>query len=231
MSIVAIHQPNYLPWPGYFYKIAGCDHFVLLDDVVMASPGFTNRNRIKTKDGVLWLTVPCKNVFGQTLIKDVECADEKWRKRHVRTLEMNYRRAPHFDTYIGRLREIMLSDERSICNLNIELIKQIAHWLGLSCSFQLSSTLGVPGTGDDRLINLVARLGGDVYLSGYGGANYQSEAKFREADIRLLYYGFEPPIYPQLWGQFEVALSVIDLLFNTGPDSQRILSQSGTTKS
>lgn len=231
MSIVAIHQPNYLPWPGYFYKIALCDHFVFLDDVVMASRGFTNRNRIKTKDGIMWLTVPCKHVFGQTQIKDVACADDNWRKRHVRTLEMNYRRAPHFDTYIGGLTEIILSDERNICNLNIGLIQQIANWLGLSCSFQLSSTLAVSGTGDDRLVNLVARLGGDTYLSGNGGANYQSEAKFQEADIRLLYYGFQPPTYPQLWGQFEAGLSVIDLLFNTGPDSRRILGQSGTTQS
>lgn len=179
----------------------------------------------------MWLTVPCKHVFGQTQIKDVACADDIRRKRHVRTLEMNYRRAPHFDTYIGGLTEIILSDERNICNLNIGLIQQIANWLRLSCSFQLSLTLGVAGTADDRLVNLIARLGSDTYLSGNGGANYQSETKFEEADIRLLYYGFQPPTYPQLWGQFEAGLSVIDLLFNTGPESQRILRQSGTTMS
>ena len=230
MNIVAIHQPNYLPWSGYFYKIAKCDYFVFLDDVVMASPGFTNRNRIKTKDGVMWLTVPCKHDFGRSLIKDVECADDRWRRQHIRTLEMNYGKTPHFETYIGRLREIILSNERNISNLNVKLIEQIARWLGLSCSFQLSSRLDVSGTGDDRLINLVARLGGGTYLSGSGGAHYQSELKFSEAAIKLLYYDFEPPAYPQLWGPFEAGLSAIDLLFNTGPDSQRILRQSGRTK-
>ncbi len=227
MKTVAIHQPNYLPWAGYFYKMLACDDFVFLDDVVMATRSFSNRNRIKTKDGILWLTVPCKYAWGETLIKDVSIADQRWRKKHLRTLEESYRKATYLYDYLPRLTEIILAEEASISKLNIRLIKQIADWLNISCSFHISSSLGVSSKSDDRIIELVKKLGGAIYLSGYGGANYQTEEKFKEENLDLIYYAFKPPTYPQLWGNFEAGLSVLDLLFNCGPDSRGILEHSG----
>jgi hypothetical protein len=230
MSTAAAHQPNYIPWTGYFYKMLYCDNFVFMDDVIMAKPTFTNRNRIKTKAGVLWLTVPCTRDYGETLIRDVRCADNRWKKKHVGTLEMSYAKAPYFETYMPRLREIIWSDEVGITDLNIRLVKQIVEWLGISCVFHMASDLKVSGRGEDRIINYVTRLGADKYISGYGGSNYQNEARFKEANINLVYYDFRPPVYPQLWGKFEPGLSIVDLLFNCGSESLEILKSSGTLR-
>ena len=228
MKTVAIHQPNYLPWAGYFYKMLACDDFIFLDDVVMATRSFSNRNRVKTKDRVLWLTVPCNHVWGETLIKDVTIADQKWRKKHLRTLEESYKKAPYLDEYVPDLREILLTNDVGLCDLNIRLIKQVCEWLNISCSFHTSSALGVSSKADDRIIDLVKELGGTTYLSGHGGANYQTEEKFKKEKIDLVYYNFQPPAYPQLWGEFEAGLSIVDLLFNCGADSRSILDHSGT---
>ena len=226
MKTVAGHQPNYLPWAGYFYKMAVCDDFILGDDMVMSRKSFTNRTRIKTKDGVAWLTVPCRLDCGETLIKDVSFVDEKWRRKHLMTLEASYKKSPYFQTYMPRLEEV-ISNADELCDLNIQLIRQIAEWLDISCSFHMSSALEVFKQGDDRLIDFVTLVGGRTYLSGTGGANYQSEEKFKEANLNLVYSSFRPPTYPQLWGKFEPGLSIIDLLFNCGPDSHEILRSSG----
>lgn len=227
---IAIHQPNYFPWAGYFYKMLKSDEFVFLDNVVMATPGFTNRNRIKTKDGKLWLTVPCKYNYGRTLIKDVKFADTRWSNKHLKTLTSFYKKAKYFDKYIPHLEKIILSDNGSIADLNIKLAKQISEWLRITCVFHVSSELDPTGKGDDRLVDLVTRVGGEVYLSGYGGANYQSEEKFRHVNIELKYYDFKPPIYPQMWGEFISGLSILDLLFNCGPESRNLLQASGEVR-
>ena len=230
MKTVAGHQPNYLPWAGYFYKMVVCDDFVLGDDIALSRGSFTNRTRVKTVSGVVWLTVPCHYVSGVTPIKHVPIADGKWRMKHLNTLETNYREAPYLADYMPRLRELILADEGGLCDLNMRLIKQLAEWLDISCSFHMSSALGSSGTRDDRIIDQVLQLGGHTYLSGTGGANYQSEAKFKAANLNVAYSSFQPPTYPQLWGKFEPGLSIIDLLFNCGPDSREILKSSGREK-
>jgi hypothetical protein len=230
MATVAAHQPNYIPWAGYFYKMLSCDDFVFGDDLVMSAPSFINRNRIKTKEGVIWLTLPCRYKVGETLIKDVQFADDCWRRKHLSVLTYSYKKAPYFDDYMPRIREIMTSEANSLCDLNLSLIKQIALWLNIDCKFRLSSELAVAGAKDDRIVNFMRRLGGRTYLSGLGGANYQSETKFKDANLDLVYYDFRPPVYPQLWGQFQAGLSVIDLLFNCGPESQQILRDCGNSQ-
>jgi hypothetical protein len=227
MKTVAIHQPNYLPWAGYFYKMLRCDDFIFGDSVLLSTPSFTTRNRIKTKEGVAWLTLPCRYVVGQTLIKEVEFADNRWRRKHLSILEYSYRKAPYFEHYMPRLREIVASEANNLCDLNLSLIRQIVLWLNIECTFHLSSELNVSGAKDDRIVNMVRRIGGRTYLSGLGGSNYQSETKFKDADLNLVYYDFSPPKYPQLWGTFEPGLSIIDLLFNCGPESAQILRDSG----
>lgn len=227
MTTVAAHQPNYIPWAGYFYKMLSCDDFVFADDLVMSTPSFTNRNRIKTKEGVVWLTLPCRYKVGETVIRDVEFADNRWRHKHLSKLEYSYRKAPYLDYYMPRLKEIIAQEAYSLCDLNLTLIKQIALWLGISCRLHLSSELRISGVKDDRIVNMVRHLGGRTYLSGLGGSNYQSEAKFTDANLNLMYYDFSPPTYPQLWGKFEPGLSIVDLLFNCGPDSPQILRDSG----
>lgn len=224
-KIVGIHQPNFLPWLGYFYKIANCDVFVLLDNVQYTKNSFINRNRIKTANGPLWLTVPVKvrGRFGQS-IKDVEINNKiDWKKKHLRTLKMNYKKAEFFEEIYKSIKEIYLDKEWvSLCEFNVELLTLVIKMLGIRKKIIKSSELNVKGEGAQLLINIVKKIGGDVYLSGFGGAKYQEENLFEETGVKLRYYHFEYPIYPQLWNNFIPNLSIIDLLFNRDKESIKL---------
>jgi len=220
--IVGIHQPNFLPWLGYFYKLAKSDVFVLLDNVQYTKNSFVNRNKIKTSQGAIWLTVPVKikGRFGQ-LIKDVEINNTvNWRKKHLRTLEANYKKAKSFERIFSGLKAAYYADDWSnLCELNIRLLESLLSILKLEKRLVRASELNVEGESTQLLISIVKEVGGNVYLSGFGGAKYQEEELFEEAGITLEYYEFEHPVYPQLWSDFIPNLSIIDLLFNCGPKS------------
>lgn len=224
--IVAIHQPNFLPWLGYFYKIAQCDVFVLLDNVQYTKNSFINRNKIKTSQGVMWLTVPVKTkgLFGQ-LIKDVEINNMvDWRKKHLGTLEANYRKARFFEPIFQGLKTIYFTDDWSkLCELNIRLLEWVLSLLELEKKLVRASNLNVEGESTQLLINIVKKVGGNIYLSGFGGSKYQEEELFKREGIKLQYYEFSHPIYPQLWSDFVPNLSIIDLLFNCEPESLDII--------
>lgn len=224
--IVAIHQPNFLPWLGYFYKLAKCDVFVLLDNVQYTKNSFINRNGIKTPQGAMWLTVPVKmkGRFGQ-LIKDVEINNTiDWRGKHMGSLEANYKKAGFFEQIFQDLKTIYYIDDwNNLCKLNIQLLEWVLPILKWEKELVRASELGVQGESTRLLVNIVKELGGDVYLSGFGGAKYQEEELFKEAGIRLGYYEFEHPVYPQLWSDFVPNLSIIDLLFNCGPESLDVI--------
>lgn len=224
--IVGIHQPNFLPWLGYFYKMAKCDIFVLLDNVQYTKNSFINRNRIKTPQGELWLTVPVrvKGRFGQ-LIKDVEIDNTaNWRKKHLGTLEANYKKAKFFEQIFSSLKAAYYADNYgNLCEFNIRLLKLILSILKLEKRLVRASELDVGGESTQLLISIVKEVGGNVYLSGFGGAKYQEEELFKKAGITLAFYDFKHPVYPQLWSDFIPNLSVIDLLFNAGPESLNII--------
>lgn len=224
--IVSIHQPNFLPWLGYFYKIAKSDIFVLLDNVQYTKNSFINRNMIKTPQGPKWLTVPVKTKgrFGQ-LIKDVEINNTvDWRKNHLHTLETNYRKARFFEMIIQDLKTIYYIDNcDNLCEFNIRLLKWILSLLKLDKRIVRASELDVEGKSTKLLIDIVKAVGGNVYLSGFGGAKYQDEELFKQSGIELQYYEFKHPVYSQLWSDFIPNLSIIDLLFNYGPTSLDII--------
>lgn len=224
--IVGIHQPNFLPWLGYFYKLAKCDTFVPLDNVQYTKNSFINRNRIKTPQGAMWLTVPVKikGRFGQ-LIKDVEINNTvDWRKKHLGTLEANYRKARFFEPIFQSLKAIYYADDWSnLCALNIRLLEWVLSLLKLEKRLIRASDLNLEGESTRLLIGIVKAVGGKVYLSGFGGAKYQEEELFKQAGIELQYYEFSHPVYPQLWSDFIPNLSIIDLLFNYGPESLDII--------
>jgi GNAT superfamily N-acetyltransferase len=225
-KVIAVHQPNYFPWPGYFNKMLHCDDFVFLDDALTSNNSFINRNRIKQHGAELWLTVPCKQHLSDP-IHQVGYADAKWPAKHLKTIQQYYGKAKFFKDYFPTLEAFLKAPPPKLAELNVKLIAQVAEWLNIRCKVHLSSALQPEGTADDRLISLVKLLRGHVYLSGRGGANYQSEAKFRQAGVRLVYHGFRPPIYPQLAGAFVPGLSILDLLFNCGPEACEILRASG----
>ena len=225
--IVSIHQPNFLPWMGFFYKIVQCDVFVLLDSVQFTKNSFINRNKIKTSQGVQWLTVPVSVEFGQ-MIEEVRINNEfDWRKKHLKTLQMNYARSEFFEEVFNALQEVYFSENFSyLSNLNVRLIEYVMSYLDIEAEVLKASEMDIGGKAEELLINIVKKVGGDVYLSGAGGSKYQNEAEFKDKGIELRYSVFEHPIYKQLWGDFVTNLSVLDILFNCGKYSRKIILES-----
>lgn len=209
---IAIHQPNYLPWPGYFYKMANCDLFIFLDNVQYENNGFTNRTRIKTAQGASWLTLPIKRNFPK-LVKEAELEDSKENlKKHLRSIEVNYKKAKNFDDLFPDLERIMSKDWKYLSDLNIELIKMLKDKLEIKT--ELRTAPDVPGKKNELIINICKEFKADTYLSGLGAKEYQDEREFERSGIKLEYSDFKPIVYPQLWGEFEDNLSAIDLIFN-----------------
>lgn len=212
---VAIHQPNFVPWLGYFYKISQCDAFIFLDDVIFPKGSFVNRNRICINNAAAWLTVPLTRGLDTRIIDARSSGD--WVPKHLRTLEMNYKRAPFFSAYFPELGETLEGHKDSnIAELNSALVRLVASWLGINRLFYSSSEFEASGTGDERLVSLVRHLGGDVYISGSGGANYQAQETFDLAGINLKYSNFKVIPYRQISSEFIPNLSVLDALFNIG---------------
>ncbi len=226
---VAIHQPNYLPWLGYFAKIANADVFVFLDDAQLPQGrSFVHRTRIHSPTGGDWLSAPVRRSERQ-LIRDVRFADEDWRRRHRATLLHTYRRTPHFEPVMALVDRILEADTDLLAAFNMRAAMLLAEHLSLPCRFELSSAFAVESTSDERLIDLVKAVGGDTYLSGAGGQNYQHPAKFEHAGIDLWVREFTPQLYHQGSGQgpdaFQPCLTILDALFNIGAaDTVRHLS-------
>ena len=212
-KVVAMHQPNYFPWPGYYYKLFLADIFVILDNVQYTKNGFINRNRIKGSQGEQWLTIPVNNKLGLN-INEITFADNKWSSKHIKALDGCYKKSPYFEKYRDRLQYLLNQEYASLGELNYNLIKEIMKWLNLKTPIIRSSLLEIDGKGDDRLIKIVEQMSGNVYLSGHGGKKYQDERKFSEANIELRYYNFTPPVYTQLWGDFIPGLSILDMIFS-----------------
>jgi hypothetical protein len=230
--IVAIHQPNYISWLGYFYKIAKSDILVFLDNVQYTKNSFINRNKIKTPQGWIWLTLPVriKGRFGQ-LIREVELNNSvPWGKKHIKTLEANYSRATYFRKHYDSIKNLYDNSQQFLSNFSISFIEYICKELGIKTEFIKASEMSTSGTSTNLLVDICVKLGADVYLSGFGGTKYQEEESFKRAGIKLQYSDFIHPVYPQLWGEFIPNLSILDLLFNCGEKSLDILLGKGDAK-
>ncbi len=218
MTIVCIHQPNYLPWLGYFHKIARSDVFVFLDDVQFSKNGYCNRVQILQDGKPRWLSIPVAYEFGSP-IDQVLPAQADWPRRHIDTFRTTYANAEHFKPVWSSLKEIFdAMPAGNLAQTNRFLIEAVAEKLSLSCKFDASSEIEIiESTGDERLIRIVAEIdprGG--YLSGSGGAKYQDEAKFTAAGLSLTYTEFEPSAYAQNTEPFVPGLSIVDALFHLG---------------
>ncbi len=216
---VAIHQPNYLPWLGYFYKLARSNVFIFLDNIQFSRGSYTNRVRIKMNDGDQhWLTQSITAGSGMR-INNLVLSDEDWVRKHLAALHTNYSRAAYWKEYAGRIQEAYSRSSRSLVDTNIELILWLSRELGLKRETVRASELGVNEENPTRrLVELVRRAGGSVYIFGKGGEDYQETEMFRAAGIGIERSGFEHPVYRQLWGgSFLAGLSAIDMLLNASP--------------
>lgn len=221
MVKVAIVQPLYLPWMGYFGLIDIVDVFVFFDDVQFVHRSWQRRNRIKVVQGKwIWLSVPVIKKFGQKINEVLINNRKNWRKEHRDNIFYNYKRAPYFRDYECLLEEIYGKEWTYLSNLNIYIIKRISELLGIEdTEFLLSSNLKAHGQKTDRLIDILEKIGADEYISGPAAKSYIEPEKFRKAKIKLYWFNFNHPKYPQIYGEFISHLSVIDLIFNTGQDS------------
>lgn len=227
--IVTVHQPEHLPWLGFFDKMRQADIFVLLDTTQYVKRDFQNRNRIKTKNGPTWLTVPVYQ-GGKSRqeidILDVEiCYDRNWQSVCWNTILQNYSKAAYFKTYRAFFEDVYTQHWTKLADLNIHIIRYMAAQLGIETEMVKASELGVYGRGGtDVIFSICHQLDASVYLSGKHGKDYLDETPFNEHGIAVRYQQFEHPVYPQVGEEFVSHMSAIDLLFNCGSRSLEILS-------
>ena len=218
--IVAVHQPQYLPWLGYFDKIRQADVFCYLDSVQYKKNDWQNRNRIKTSQGWQWLTVPVRFQFPEKICEVKINPMVNWRKKHLQALVTNYRRAPYFETYIEVYEQVYSEDWELVSELNIHFIERLINALGLSQKPAVkSSQLDLREEPTDRLIDICKEVQADTYLAGQDGMKYMDLERFKENGIEVIIQDFKHPVYPQIFNDFESHMSVVDLLFNCGPES------------
>jgi hypothetical protein len=223
---VAIVQSNYIPWKGYFDIIDAVDTFIFLDDVQYTSGDWRNRNRIKTESGPQWLTIPVgKHIHRLTCEVALPAADA-WATAHWRKIERAYRAAPFFEHYREYFETLYLSRTwRRLSDLNQTFVQGISRdLLGITTCFERSTDYTLTGTKSARLISLLSRVGAEVYLSGPAARAYIVEDEFAAAGIQIEwkdYAGY--PEYPQLHRPFRHDVSILDLLFHTGPDAPRYI--------
>jgi hypothetical protein len=226
MTVVAIHQPNYMPWLGYFAKAMHADIFVFLDDVQFSKNSYTNRVQILQKKERRWLTVPVRAHLGDP-INRLRAADPDWLSQHLAVLKNLYKDALHFKSLWHTLSELYSSlPDSDIATINILLIQAVSELLGLRCRFVRSSMIDVGSlSGDERLAAIVKALtGSGTYLSGRGGADYQRPEIFTAAGISLRYLDFVHPEYVQPTEIFVPGLSILDAAFRLGwPETSLLL--------
>lgn len=224
--IVSIHQPAYLPWLGYFHRIAVSDAHVVLDDVQFEKNSFINRNKIKMPEGWRWLTVPVKTSgkFGNLSINSVEIAgDRPWAAKHWETLRMNYSRAPFFGQHAVFFEGIYSRRWKKLIDLTHEITAYLLDEFKIETKIYFASRMRGSGKKDELILNLCRELGATTYLSGPLGRNYLREDFFHEHAVTVRYDDYHHPEYSQAHPGFEPYMAAIDLLFNVGPASRDIL--------
>jgi hypothetical protein len=229
-KIVCIHQPNYLPWIGLFSKIKQSNCFILYDVVQYTTHGVINRNKIRTKTGFGYLTIPIHRAAHKEPILNVPLPENnRWQKDHWQTIQTNYAKTPFFKRFKDFFEQIYREEFQYLWQLNERIIRYLLDCLGVKVEICRASELGLDLslTRTDLILDCLKKVSGDLYLSGPSGSNYLEEEKFATNQIGLRYFQFKHPVYPQRYPGFEPNLSAIDLLFNTGPEASQIVQSSG----
>ena len=231
----AIMQPTYMPWLGYFDLMDKVDIFVYLDNVQLVKRSWQVRNRIKTSQGELFLTIPIKKTDSRKriLIKDaVINDDENWRYKHIRSIELAYKKSPYFDEVFPVIKRLICNDIVFLGDFNVNLIEEIRRRIGISSFTVRSSLLGnMFGKKDELLANICDAVKADVYISPIGSAVYieknESGGALVKRGIDLYYHNYEHPVYEQINGAFRPYMGIVDLLFNVGFEQALSVIRSG----
>ena len=221
-KLIAIHQPTFFSWLGFFNKILRADIFVILDSVQFPKTGgyWVNRTKILINGAEHWLTIPVsRNYTGMRNINEMEINNSMaWQEKNIKTIDINYRKAPHFDEVFPLISELLAYKTSSICDYNLNITYKMCGLFELDKSKMLkSSSVAYEGNATDMLISITKLLSGNAYMCGGGASNYQEDEKFEGAGIKLIYQKFQHPVYPQFNSKvFVPGLSVIDSLMNLG---------------
>ena len=223
--MIGIHQPDYISYLGYFYKMAHSDKFVFLDDCQFSNDNMHHWNRIKTPQGECRLKIPVEQHLGDA-INQVRTKDElKWKEKHLKTLTMNYAKAPFYAEIFPEFEARLMQDYASLADLNVAINTWIARSFGIRAELFRTSEMDIDTVREERVIDICVKLGGDSYLSGHGASAYQVEEHFTQRGIQLIYTDYEPITYPQLWNKqcgFLPYMSTLDYVFNCGFDWDRV---------
>ena len=228
MKTVAIMQPTYFPWVGYFGMIDRVDTFIFLDSIQYAKRTWQQRNKIKTATGPIWLTVPTMSKGKhKQLINEVEIdTSRNFQASHLASIDNNYRKSPYYSEYSPALFSLLEKDHKNLSVLTTELVKWFCNELGITTSIKYSSEMQSVGIKAELLATLCAQVDATEYVSAPGSREYLEESdSFDKRNIAINYFEYEHPKYPQLFGEFTPYMSIIDLLFNVGPESLTVIRQ------
>lgn len=218
MTVVGIHQPQYLPWLGLIDRVYRCDAFVILDSVPYSKNYFYNRNKIKTSDGIMWLTIPVltKGHYGQAFTETRIDKNQDWGAKHWKSISYSYGNASFFKDYSEYFFITMQKQWTILADICVETFTFLLKSFNINTKVVRSSELSVNGKKEELLINICKKMGATHYLSGIDGKNYLDMDLWKEYDIQIDFQNYAHPAYPQLYGDFVSNLSAIDLLFNCG---------------
>ena len=226
MTIVSINQPGYLPWMGFFKRIMYSDVFVFLDDVQYLKKDWQNRNKIRTNQNWIWLSVPIKKNNLENLNKVEIDYSENWRAVHKKSIKFNYLKSEFFDDYWPFFEQLFEKKFLRLIDLNMEIIKYVIQALEIDTKTILASEIKVSGKKSDLNLSICKTINADVYLSGTLGVDYIQVEDFENNGIKVEFADYKHPIYPQYYNPFIANMAIIDLLFNCGKKSRKIIEDS-----
>ena len=231
IKTVVIHQPDFLPYLGFFHRLIHADTFIVLDDAqfnrASSKTCWHNRDKIKTKTGEQWLTVSVQKAPLGTPINEIRLSDQiNWRTNNINLIIENYKQAPYYREIIPHIKEIYADDADLLSSFNLAGIYKLLDLLDIRIEIKMASQLNCSGKGNERLVNILSHERASRYLSGTGARDYFKESPFKDAGIEVVWQNFTHPVYEQCHGYFIPFLSSIDILFNCGINaSKKILRQ------
>jgi hypothetical protein len=221
---VGIHQPNFLPWIGFFKKLYLSEIFVFLDDVEFSNRSYTKRTKIKIADSQRWLNIPINKGLKINEINMNNLIN--WKEQHFKTLKFNYGNTKYYSEILELLNDVYSKDHQKLMDFNIDLIKEICKYLDIKVDFLYSSDLKINSSKSDRILDICNKLNATEYISGVGAKNYNEDLKFKTHNINLHYLEIKKIKYEQTGDTFIFGLSIIDLLFNLGKKSIDVIKES-----
>jgi len=223
---VVIHQPDFLPYLGFFHRLLSADLYIVFDNVQFLRRGWHHRDKIKTINGEKWLTVGIKKAPQNTKIHDIYLAKDNWKTKHLEMIKNSYKKAAYYQEIYPYIQELYSKEFDKMVDFNMASIQMLMKMFDIHINIELASKHSFSSTANELLVDLLKVVNATEYLSGIGAKDYFDNKPFDEADIKVIWQNFEHPVYPQLHGNFIPYLSSIDLLFNCGIDKSRKILRS-----